>query len=83
MCLLERIAQLGSETKAAGDRRRAVQRLEEVSRQEEAYQMASKMGPAQKSASQLWYLAYPLLRSKSMFLTHRAVGMFRKSQEEL
>ena len=43
LCLLERIAQLGSGAKAAGDRRRAVQRLEEVRRrQEEAYQMASR-----------------------------------------
>ena len=43
MCLLERIAQLGSGAKAAGDRRRAVQRLEEVRRrQTEAYQMASR-----------------------------------------
>ena len=40
---LERIAQLGSGAKAAGERRRAVQRLEEVrSRQAEAYQMASR-----------------------------------------
>ena len=43
LCLLERIAQLGSGAKAAGDRRRAVQRLEEVRRrQTEAYQMASR-----------------------------------------
>ena len=43
LCLLERIAQLGSGVKAAGDRRRAVQRVEEVRRrQEEAYQMASR-----------------------------------------
>ena len=43
LCLLERIAQLGSGAKSAGDRRRAVQRLEETRRrQAEAYQMASR-----------------------------------------
>jgi len=43
LCLLERIAQLGSEAKAAGDRRRAVQRLEEIRRrQTEAYLIASR-----------------------------------------
>ena len=43
LCLLERIAQLGSGAKAAGDRRRAVQRLEEIRRrQTEAYQIASR-----------------------------------------
>ena len=43
LCLLERIAQLGSGAKSAGDRRRAVQRLEETRRrQAESYQMASR-----------------------------------------
>ena len=43
LCLLERIAQLGSGAKAAGDRRRVVQRLEEIRRrQTEAYQIASR-----------------------------------------
>ena len=43
LCLLKRIAQLGSGYEAAGDRRRVVQRLEEVGRrQAEAYKMASR-----------------------------------------
>ena len=43
LCLLERIAQSGSGAKAAGDRRRAVQRLEEIRRrQTEAYLIASR-----------------------------------------
>ena len=41
--LTRRIAQLRSEAKAAGNRRRAVQRLEETRRrQTEAYQIASR-----------------------------------------
>ena len=38
LCLLERIAQLGSGARAAGDRRKAAQRLEQIrKRQTESY----------------------------------------------
>ena len=43
LCLLERLAQLGPGARAAGDRRKAVQRLEEVrKKQSEAYHIAHK-----------------------------------------
>ena len=43
LCLLERLAQLGPGARAAGDRRKAVQRLEEVrKRQAEAYHKAHR-----------------------------------------
>ena len=43
LCLLERLAQLGPGARAAGDRRKAVQRLEEVrNRQAEAYRSAHR-----------------------------------------
>ena len=34
LCLLERIAQLGSGARSAGDRRKAIQRLEEIRRRQ-------------------------------------------------
>ena len=43
LCLLERLAQLGPGARAAGDRRKVVQRLEEVrQRQTEAYHIAHR-----------------------------------------